>query len=85
MMGRRIFHGPAMHPQAGIWSYAYLTMIVIIAPAVMDTAGSTAASASFWDRMIMLLGATLYSVVAVTVYDAFRPREKSIMGRKSSV
>lgn len=85
MMGRRIFQGPAMHPQAGIWSYAYLTMIVIIAPAVMDTAGSTAASASFWDRMIMLLGATLYSVVAVTVYDAFRPREKSIMGRKSSV
>jgi len=84
IMGRRIFQGPAMHPKAGIWSYAYLTMIVIIAPAVMDTANGTAASASFWDRLIMLFAATIYSVAAVTVYDAFRPREKSIAGLKSS-
>jgi len=84
IMGRRVFQGLAMHPQAGTWSYAFLTMIVIIAPAVMDSVGGAAAGGKFWDRLIMLLAATLYSVVAVTVYDAFRPREKSIAGSQSS-
>ena len=84
IMGRRVFHGPAMHPQAGTWSYAFLTMIVIIAPAVMDSMGGDAAGAKFSDRLIMLLAATLYSVMAVTVYDAFRPKEKSIAGLQSS-
>jgi hypothetical protein len=84
IMGRRVFQGLAMHPQAGTWSYAFLTMIVVIAPAVMDSAGGDAAGAKFWERLIMLLAATFYSVAAVTVYDAFRPKEKIIAGSQSS-
>ncbi|MGI9262198.1 MAG: DUF2955 domain-containing protein [Woeseiaceae bacterium] len=84
VMGRRVFQGLAMHPQAGTWSYAFLTMIVIIAPAVMDSAGGGAAGAQFWDRLIMLLAATFYSVAAVTVYDAFRPKERIIAASQSS-
>jgi uncharacterized membrane protein YccC len=37
VMGPRIFAGPGMHPEGPTWSYAYLTMIVVLAPAVMDT------------------------------------------------
>ena len=76
LMGRRIFAGPAMHPQAGTWSYGYLTMLVILAPAVLDSAGGVSADVKFWDRLVMFAGTTLYSVAAVYVFDAFwRPPE----------
>ena len=73
IMGKRIFSGLAMHPQAGTWSYAFLTMIVLIAPAVLDGPGGSSASVSFYSRLGMMFAATLYSVVAIRVYDAFRP------------
>jgi hypothetical protein len=73
IMGPKIFQGAAMHSQAATWSYAYLTMVVILAPAVMDSIGGDSASLKFWDRMIMFGGTTLYAVVAVYVVDAFRP------------
>ena len=76
IMGRRIFSGPAMHAQAGTWSYAFLTMIVLIAPAVLDGPGSSSASVSFYSRLGMMFAATLYSVIAVRVYDAFRPLQQ---------
>jgi hypothetical protein len=73
VFGPRIFQGKGMHPEAGTWSYGYLTMIVILAPAVMDTAGGNSADAAFWSRLLMFALATLYGVVAVYVVDAFRP------------
>ena len=76
IMGRRIFSGLAMHTQAGTWSYAFLTMIVLIAPAVLDGPGSSSASVSFYSRLGMMFAATLYSVVAVRIYDAFRPLQQ---------
>jgi hypothetical protein len=71
--GVRIFQGPAMHPQAATWSYAYLTMLVILAPAVLDSSGGGSAGVKFSDRLIMFGGTTLYAVIAVYVVDAFRP------------
>ena len=76
IMGRRIFSSLAMHAQAGVWSYAFLTMIVLIAPAVLDGPGGSSASVSFYSRLGMMVAATLYSVVAVRVYDAFRPLQQ---------
>jgi hypothetical protein len=73
VMGARIFQGPGMHPNGGTWSYGFLTMFVILAPAVMDSAGGAAAGIKFWDRLVMFGLATLYAVVAVHVFDAFRP------------
>jgi len=73
IMGPKIFQGTAMHAQAATWSYGYLTMVVILAPAVMDSIGGDSASLKFWDRMIMFAGTTLYAVIAVYVVDAFRP------------
>lgn len=71
IMGRRVFQGPGMSPKAGVWSYAYLTMLVVIAPAVMDGAGGDAAGVKFMDRLTMMGWATLYGVAAVYVFDAF--------------
>jgi hypothetical protein len=75
VIGPRIFQGKAMHPQAATWSYGYLTMIVILAPAVTDSAGGSNADAAFWSRLLMFLLATLYSYGAVYVVDALRPRK----------
>ena len=52
LMGPKIFQGRGMHPQAATWSYAFLTMIVILAPAVMDSAGGGSAGLKFWDRLL---------------------------------
>ena len=82
LMGARIFQGRAMHPQAATWSYGFLTMLVILAPAVMDSAGGGPASIKFWDRMLMFAGTTLYAVATVYVFDAIvasRRRRKSVM------
>jgi hypothetical protein len=73
VFGPRIFRGKGMHPDAATWSYAYLTMIVILAPAVMDTASGSSANVAFWSRLLMFALATLYGVAAVYVVDAFRP------------
>ena len=82
LFGRRIFQGKGLHAEAGTWSYAYLTMIVILAPAVMDTASGSSADMAFWSRLFMFAMATLYGVAAVYVVDAFRPvRANAVMGR----
>lgn len=71
IMGRHIFKGKGMTAHAGTWAYAYLTMLVIIAPAVLDGLGGDAAGAKFFDRLWMMGFATLYGVAAVYVFDAF--------------
>ena len=77
VMGPRIFAGAGMHPAGATWSYAYLTMIIVLAPAVMDGQTGSSADAAFWSRLLMFLGATLYGIAAVTVFDAFWPAQKT--------
>ena len=55
----------ALSADGATWSYAYLTMIVILAPAVMDGIGGGPAGAKFLDRLIMFFGTAIYAVVAV--------------------
>jgi large-conductance mechanosensitive channel len=74
IFGRRIFEGRGLHADAATWSYAFLTMIIVLAPAVLDSSSSTAAGARFYDRLFMFGWATLYAVVAVYVFDAFWKR-----------
>jgi hypothetical protein len=80
LMGPRIFQGRALHPQAETWSYAFLTLIVILAPAVMDGIGGAPAGAKFWDRIIMFAGTALYAVATVYVFDAFTGQRKAQSG-----
>lgn len=75
IIGPKIFQGKGLHPQAATWSYGYLTMIVILAPAVMDTAGGSAANVAFLSRLLMFAFATLYGIAAIYIVDALRPRQ----------
>ena len=78
--GPRIFRGQGKAPDAATWSYGYLTMLVILAPAAMDSAFGAAAGVKFIDRLIMFVLATLYAVAAVYVVDALRPRRREDKG-----
>jgi hypothetical protein len=69
----RIFKGRGLHTDGATWSYALLTMIIVIAPAALDSQFGSAAGAAFYDRLAMLLGASIYGVGAVYVFDAFWP------------
>ncbi len=71
--GRRIFHGAGMHAGAGTWSYGFLTMLVVLAPAVMDGPGADGASSAFYTRLGLFLVIAWYGSAAVAVFDAFWP------------
>ncbi len=73
LYGTRIFQGHAMHPRGGMWSYAFLTMIILIAPAVMDSQGGSTAGAAFYSRLMLFVVIAIYGTVSVTVFDAFWP------------
>ena len=77
IIGQHIFRDLGMLPEGPTWSYGYLTLIVILAPAVLDSVGGASAGPKFWDRLIMFIGATLYGVLAVYVFDAFWPERRS--------
>lgn len=71
--GRGIFRGRSLHPKFSTWSYALLTMMVILAPAVLDSPVSTGAGAAFWSRFSMILLVALYGTAAVAIFDTFWP------------
>lgn len=75
--GQRTFEGGGLRANADTWSYAFLTMIVVLAPAVLDSASGSAAGAAFSDRLFMFAAATLYGVTAVFVFDAFWKRPET--------
>jgi len=71
LMGPKIFQGRGMQTQGATWSYGFLTMIVILAPAVMDSASGGPAGLKFWERLVMFFGTTLYAMGTVYIFDAF--------------
>jgi hypothetical protein len=75
--GWRIFAGEGLRDDADTWTYAFLTMIVVLAPAVLDSDFGSAAGARFYDRLFMFGWATVYAVAAVYIFDAFwgRPED----------
>ncbi len=74
--GKRIFSGNGLHPDAATWNYAFLTLIVVLAPAALDSDFGSDAGARFYDRLFMFFGATAYGVTAVYIFDAFWPGRK---------
>jgi uncharacterized membrane protein YccC len=79
IIGRQIFAGPGLAPNGAMWSYGFLTMLVIIAPAALDGAGGSAAGDAFSSRLLMFALATGYAVAAVTVFDHLWPRKTANM------
>ena len=74
LYGRRIFEGLAMHPRGGMWSYALLTMIIVLTPAVTSTEGD--ASSAFYIRLALFVIIAIYGTVSVAVFDTFWPSRK---------
>ena len=73
VMGRRVFAGPAFAPDGQTWSYAYVTVLIILGPAVLD--GGDGAGERFADRIFRFLLASVYAVSAVWLIDGlFRRR-----------
>ena len=62
--------------EANLVNYLWPLLIVVLAPAVLDTNTGSSADARFYDRLLMFIWATLYGVGAVYVFDAFWPRNK---------
>jgi len=71
--GRWIFQGHAVHPKFQMMQYAYLTMIVILAPAVLDVVFGSAAGSAFWSRLLLFILIAVYGTVAVAVFDTVWP------------
>ncbi len=69
--GAGIFKGQGMHPKGAMWKYAFLTMLIILAPTVGSMAKGQAATDRFWFRQFMFLGIAVYGYLAVVVFDAF--------------
>ncbi len=74
MFGQRIFEANGLRDDAATWSYAFLTMIVVLAPAALDSNFGSSADARFYDRLFMFIWATVYGVSAVYIFDALWPR-----------
>ena len=77
VIGRRVFQGEGMAANAGTWSYAFLTMLVIIAPSVLDSPMSSGAGTAFWTRLFLFMVIALYGTAAVAVFDAFWPKRSA--------
>jgi uncharacterized membrane protein YccC len=65
--GKRIFKDAAMHPKGGMWSYALLTMIIIVTPAVTNTQGTGDAGAAFYTRLLLFIVIAVYGTISVVV------------------
>ncbi|MGB5410608.1 MAG: Rieske 2Fe-2S domain-containing protein [Woeseiaceae bacterium] len=74
LFGTRIFEGDGSAKEAATWQHAYLTMIVVLAPAVMHSNFGSSADAAFYGRLMIFVLATLYAVIAVFVFDTLWPR-----------
>jgi hypothetical protein len=73
LYGSRIFQGPGMHPRGGMWSYALLTMMIVLTPALTGTGD---ASAAFYARMGLFIVIAIYGTIAVAVFDTFWPDKR---------
>jgi hypothetical protein len=77
IFGSRIFAGRGLREEGATWSYGFLTMIILLAPAVLDGDYGSSADVRFNDRLMMFIWATVYGVAAIHVFEAFWPRHRS--------
>ncbi len=56
LYGPGIFKGEGMHPKGAMWQYAFLTMMIVLAPTVGSMAKGQAATDRFWFRQDMFVG-----------------------------
>ncbi len=77
--GARIFQGAGMHPKGAMWSYALMTMVIVITPSVMDSPAGSSADAAFYTRLLIFVFIAIYGTLAVLVFDSFSKTRKQII------
>jgi hypothetical protein len=80
LYGSGTFKGEGMHPKGGMWTYAFLTMSIVLAPTVGGAASGQGASEGFWFRQGYFLTLALHSSFAVAAFDAFWPGKQNCSG-----
>ena len=75
--GSKVFKGAGMHPKSEMWSYALMTLVIVITPSVMDSAVGTDAGSSFYTRLLIFAFIAVYGTLAVLVFDTFKPGKTS--------
>lgn len=73
VIGQKVFSGDGLARNGSMWSYGLLTMMVIVAPAAVDSVSGDGASARFADRITMFFLATLYAISALYLFAALWP------------
>lgn len=81
LFGRGIFQGAAVRPDFQKWSYAYVTMMVVLAPSLIAAPATGGADAAFWTRLGLFVLIAIWGGAAVAVFDAFRPPRDPAPGR----
>lgn len=80
LYGPRIFQGAGMHPKGGMWSYAYLTMIIVLTPAVINLQESGDAATAFYTRLGLFVIIAIYGTISVAIFDTFWPAKVKQLG-----
>jgi hypothetical protein len=75
MYGKGVFRAAGMHPKGAMWSYALLTMIILLTPAVTSTEGD--AAAAFYSRLMLFVLIAYYGTISVAIFDTFWPGKSS--------
>lgn len=73
LFATKMFNGIGTSAKTDMWSFAFLTMIIILTPALADSQLSNGADAAFYTRLALFIIIGLYGWFAVVVYDAFFP------------
>lgn len=73
VLGRRVFAGKGLASDGPMWSYALVTLLVILGPAV---APSPSANFQFSLRIFLMLVVTVYGIGAMFLFDLFTGQRK---------
>ncbi|MGD8733867.1 MAG: DUF2955 domain-containing protein [Gammaproteobacteria bacterium] len=68
VLGRRVFAGAGLAQDGSMWSYALVTVLVILGPAVGSTPN---ADFKFGLRIFLMLVVTVYGILAMLLFDLF--------------
>ena len=71
VLSRRVFAGRGLAQNGSMWSYALVTVLVILGPAVASTPN---ADFNFGLRIFLMLVVTVYGILAMFLFDLFTER-----------
>jgi len=73
LYGPGIFKGEGLNSDGDMWSFAFWTMFIILAPTVGSAAWETSAAERFWARQLQFMGVAFYGTFAVAVFNVIWP------------